>query len=460
MEGEEDEEVPIGEEMEEEGLERDQQNYEEELQISLNALTGSISYRTMRVKGNVKKKLINILIDSGSTHNFLSPEVIKRVNISTEITDSLPVSVADGTKLISTATYRNFSWEMQGTIFQANMRVLQLKGRDMVLGIQWLATLGSVRWDFKNLSMEFTLNDRRHVLRGGKREEGQVIGPDKMTSCYKKHPQGAIALICMLQADSTGAGAGHKQGTQEELQDLQALLTEFADLFQEPTELPPTRSHDHCIPLKPGTEPTNVRPYRYPHFKKAEIEKQVRDMLTSGIIRPSVSPYSSPVLLVKKKDGTWRMCVDYRALNNATIKDKFPIHVIDELLDELCGAQYFSKLDLRCGYHQIRVHPSDIDKKAFRTHDGLYEFLVMPFGLTNAPSTFQSLMNEVFRPYLRNFVLVFFDDILIYSPTWEKHLQHLTITLQLLRQHQLVCQNDPVCFWQRGGRVFRTLSIS
>lgn len=152
MEGEEDEEVPIGEEMEEEGLERDQQNYEEELQISLNALTGSISYRTMRVKGNVKKKLINILIDSGSTHNFLSPEVIKRVNISTEITDSLPVSVADGTKLISTATYRNFSWEMQGTIFQANMRVLQLKGRDMVLGIQWLATLGSVRWDSRILA--------------------------------------------------------------------------------------------------------------------------------------------------------------------------------------------------------------------------------------------------------------------------------------------------------------------
>jgi hypothetical protein len=160
-------------------------------------------------------------------------------------------------------------------------------------------------------------------------------------------------------------------------------------------------------------------------------------MIQAGIVIPSLSPFASPVLLVKKKDNTWRFCIDYRKLNSVTIKNKFLFPIIDELLDEIVGAKYFTTIDLALGFHQIRMHPGDEAKTAFKTHHGHFQFIVMPFGLTNTPATFQCLMNAIFGKYMRKFVLIFMDDILVFSSSLEEHLEHLRLVFQTLKDNQL-----------------------
>ena len=227
---------------------------------------------------------------------------------------------------------------------------------------------------------------------------------------------------------------------------MQAPLDEFIDLFEEPTTLPPHRTFDHAIHLEPGATPHNVRRYHYSPLQKDVLERHVAEMLQAGLITTSISPFAAPVLLVKKKDDTWHLCVDYRRLNDITIKNKFPLPIIDELLDELAGARFFSKLDLRSGYHQIRMRPEDEDKTAFKTHHGYFQFRVMPFGVTNGPPTFQCVINSVFAPATRKYVIAFLDDILTYRTSSDEHLQHLRQVFTTLRRNQLYAKLSKCSF--------------
>jgi hypothetical protein len=213
------------------------------------------------------------------------------------------------------------------------------------------------------------------------------------------------------------------------------------------------------IELEVGATPVITAPYRHPKKFKDEIEKAIKELLAMGYIRPNRSPFASSVVLVLKKDGTLRMCIDYRALNKKTIKNHYPIPRIDELMDELHGAVFFSKIDLRSGYHQISIREQDIEKTTFRCHFGHFEFLVMAFGLTNAPATFQTCMNHIFRGQLRKYILVFFDDILIYNKTWDEHLAHLEMVLDIMKTQSLYAKESKCEFGMRELLYLCTSSV-
>lgn len=287
--------------------------------------------------------------------------------------------------------------------------------------------------------MEFLWKGRQVKLQGGLR----IIKEFSSNGNAREEHGTDQAYLIVSSHNSTQLyslkleGPDWEQPTDPRKAELMSLLKSYGDVFETPKELPPPRSMDHGITLKEGSNPVNLKAYRYGALQKTVIEELVQEMLDLGVIRQSQSEFASPVVLVKKKDNSWRFCVDYRKLNSLTVRNQFPIPIVEELIDELYGACYFSKLDLRSGDHQIHMKESDICKTAFSTHEGLYEFTVMPFGLSNAPATFQHLMNSVFKAYLRKFLLVFFDQIVVYSSSWEDHRRHLQVVLDVLRTQSL-----------------------
>ena len=239
--------------------------------------------------------------------------------------------------------------------------------------------------DWQHKTLEFCVEGKPIKLKGIIEPPLQLqsISATKVFNSTKGNDIWAFVLLDYVPATNTSTPSDTSPQSE-----ILAILSTYSGVFTDPKTLPPQRAYDHTIPLLPGSIPINSKPYHYSPLHKTEIERQVQELLQAGLIAHSHSPFASPVLLVKKKDGTWRFCVDYRKLNDITIKNRFPMPVIEEILDELHGAKFFTKLDMRSGYHQVRMHPEDEYKTTFKTHHGHYQFKVMPFGLTNALATF------------------------------------------------------------------------
>jgi hypothetical protein len=241
-------------------------------------------------------------------------------------------------------------------------------------------------------------------------------------------------FVAAVQADQASMLSQMKVTSLEEI----LVVQEYPDVFpEELLDMPPESDIEFLIELLPRTTPISKRPYRMPVNELVELKKQLAELQATGSIRPSSSPCGSPVLFVEKKDGTQWMCVDYRSLNEVTIKNKYPLPRIEDLFDQMKGTSVFSKIDLRSGYHQLKIWESDIPKTAFCTRYGLYEYTVMSFGLTNVSTYFMYLMNKVFMEYLDKFVVVFSDDIVVFSKTKEEHEKHLRLVLEKLQSNKL-----------------------
>lgn len=396
--------------------------------ISIQAINATESNHSIRLRGWLQGIEVLMLVDSGSTHSFVDHQLGLKLTGVKSMASPARVKVADGGHLNCSLYVNNCDWLTQGIHFKSNFRLLSLGTYDVILGMDWLEQFSPMKVDWVQKWLEFQFQGSTVRLQGIQSHISSClpITPDQLTGLLKSG-----SALFLIHLDSN-----HTSHITTIPAHVQPLLDEFQSVFQEPTELPPKRLCDHKIPLLPGSKAVFIRPYRHTPAQKDEIERQVKEMLQNGIIQHSSSPFSSPALLVKKKDGSWRVCIDYRQLNAITKKGTYPMPIIDELLDELAGAKIFSKLDLRAGYHQIRMAEGEEFKTAFQTHSGHYEYKVMSFGLTGAPATFQGAMNDTLRPLLRKCALVFFDDILIYSPDMNSHLDHLKQVLQLLATHQ------------------------
>lgn len=377
-----------------------------------------------------------VLFDSGASHSFIARTLVSSLGLSGAESISVDFVLPSGESLHCTKLFRNVPLIIAGVEFPSDLIEYEMKDLDVILGMDWLGKYkGHIDCEAQKVSLVGPNKVKVTYRREGKKLGLKIISALKLQSCIRK---GYPLFMCSVQ---------ETREEEPKPKDI-PVVNEFPDLFpDEIPGMPPERDLEFTIDLVPGTGPISKAPYRMAPAEMKELKTQLEDLLEKGYIRPSSSPWGAPVLFVKKKDGGLRLCIDYRELNNATIKNKYPLPRIDDLFDQLKGAGVFSKIDLRSGYHQLRIAESDIPKTAFRTRYGHYEFTVMPFGLTNAPAVFMDLMHRTFRPYLDKFVVVFIDDILVYSKDREAHEGHLREVLSTLREHQLYAKLSKCEFW-------------
>ncbi|KAL0536814.1 hypothetical protein IC582_025776 [Cucumis melo] len=353
-----------------------------------------------------------VLFDSGSSHSFISSAFVLHARLEVEpLHHVLSLSTPSGECMLSKENVKACQIEIAGHVIEVTLLVLDMLDFDVILGMDWLAA--------NHASIDCS---RKEV----------AFNPPSMAS-FKFKGEGSRSLPQVVSA--MRASKLLSQGTW-------SILASMVDTREVDVSL----SSD-AVSWSMDTVPISRAPHRMAPAELKELKVQLQELLDKGFIRPSVSPWCAPVLFVKKKDGSMRLCIDYRELNKVTVKNRYPLPRIDDLFDQLQGATVFSKIDFRSGYHQLRIKDGDVSKTAFRSRYGHYEFIVMSFGLTNAPAMFMDLMNRVFTEFLDTFVIVFIDDILIYSKTEAEHEEHLRMVLQTLRDNKLYAKFSKCEFW-------------
>ncbi|KAL2943047.1 Transposon Tf2-9 polyprotein [Bienertia sinuspersici] len=392
----------------------------------------------MFVEAMVNEQASKALVDTGATHNFIAKGEAIRLGLKyvkepgrlkTVNTSPVPIlGISRGVPL------RLGEWK--GTV---DLTVVNMDDFSLVLGMEFMDSVKP--WTFG-------------------RDDTLTIGEDKGAWSVPITREDVEAKMLsaiqlekgMKKGQETFLAALVEEGPHgnEVPQEISGVLKEFEDVMpaELPKKLPPRREVDHEIELEPGARPPAMSPYRMAPPELEELRKQLKELLDAGFIRPSKAPYGEPVLFQRKHDGSLRMCIDYRALNMIIVKNKYPIPLVADLFDRLGKARFFSKLDLRSGYWQVRIAEGDEPKTACVTRYGSYEFLVMPFGLTNAPATFCTLMNKIFRPFLDDFVVVYLDDIVVYSNNLQDHKEHLRKVFQALRENELYVKKEKCSFGQ------------
>ncbi|GJY63382.1 putative reverse transcriptase domain-containing protein [Tanacetum coccineum] len=384
----------------------------------------------------LNNRYATVLFDSGSDKSFVNTSFSHLIDITPVTLDtSYEVELADGRVASTNTILRGCTLNLLNHLFKIDLMPIELGTFDVVIGMDWLVDQDAVIVCGKKV-VHIPVKNKTLIVEGDRGTSRlKIISCIKASKYIERGHQLFVAHVT------------EKEPKEKRLEDV-PVIRDFPEVFPDDLPgLPPPRQVEFKIELVPGAAPVARAPYRLAPSELKELADQLQELSEKGFIRPSSSPWGAPVLFVKKKDGSFRMCIDYRELNKLTVKNRYPLPRIDDLFDQLQGSSVYSKIDLRSGYHQLRIREEDIPITAFRTRYGHYEFQVMPFGLTNAPAVFMDLMNRVCKPYLDKFVIVFIDDILIYSKNKEEHERHLKIILELLKNEQLYAKFSKCDFW-------------
>ncbi|KAL0543907.1 hypothetical protein IC582_019012 [Cucumis melo] len=378
-----------------------------------------------------------VLFDSGSSRSFISFAFVLHARLEVEpLHHVFSISTPSGECMLSKEKVKACQIEIAGHVIEVTLLVLGMLDFDVILGMDWLAANhASIDCSGKEVAFNPPSMTSFKFKGEGSRSLPQVILAMRASKLLIQGTWSILASVVDTREVDVSLSS-------------EPVVRDYPDVFPEELPgLPPHREIEFAIELEPGTVPISRAPYRMTPTELKELKVQLQKLHDKGFIRSSVLPWGALVLFVKKKDGSMRLCIDYRELNKVTVKNRYPLPRIDDLFDQLQGATVFSKIDLRSGYHQLRIKDGDVPKTTFHSRYGHYEFIVMSFGLTNAPAVFMDLMNKVFREFLDTFVIVFIDDILIYSKMEAEHEEHLRMVLQTLWDNKLYAKFSKCAFW-------------